>query len=160
MVLCSCMHAAVLNTCFRAVCSWASGDVDDGMSWPSSDVGYLGQISQLCDCRLRPPPKLPRLQPPIIISSAPSHPCGATWQNDIWIDETTTKLSQASHAKKDVYKSRIQCVDVVSSDNLSRNGKSVTMQDQSQGRTRWVFRLVRALRRVKTLRPVLLYYEM
>jgi hypothetical protein len=51
-------------------------------------------------------------------------------------------------------------VDVVSSDILSRNGKSVTMQDQSQGRTRRVLRLVRALRRVKTLRPVLLYYEM
>jgi hypothetical protein len=33
------------------------------------------------------------------------------------------------------------------------------MQDQSQGRTRRVFRLVRALRRVKTLRPVLLYDE-
>ncbi len=27
-------------------------------------------------------------------------------------------------------------VDVVSSDILSRNGKSVTMQDQSQGKTR------------------------
>jgi hypothetical protein len=51
-------------------------------------------------------------------------------------------------------------VDVVSSDILSMNGKSVTMQDQSQGRTRRVFRLVCALRRVKTLRPVLLYYEM
>jgi hypothetical protein len=51
-------------------------------------------------------------------------------------------------------------VDVVSSDILSRNRKSATMQDQSQGRTRRVFRLVRALRRVKTLRPVLLYYEM
>jgi hypothetical protein len=51
-------------------------------------------------------------------------------------------------------------VDVVSSDILSRNRKSVTMQDQSQGRTQRVFRLVRALRRVKTLRPVLLYYEM
>jgi hypothetical protein len=50
-------------------------------------------------------------------------------------------------------------VDVVSSDILSRNGKSATMQDQSRGRTRRVFRLVRALRRVKTLRPVLLYYE-
>jgi hypothetical protein len=50
-------------------------------------------------------------------------------------------------------------VDVVSSDILSRNGKSVTMQDQSQGRTRRVFRLVQALRRVKTLHPVLLYYE-
>jgi hypothetical protein len=35
----------------------------------------------------------------------------------------------------------------------------VTMQDQSQGRTRRVFRLVRALRRVKIVRPVLLYYE-
>jgi hypothetical protein len=33
------------------------------------------------------------------------------------------------------------------------------MQDQSQGRTRRVFRLVRALWRVKTLRPVLLYYD-
>jgi hypothetical protein len=51
-------------------------------------------------------------------------------------------------------------VDVVSSDILSRNGKIATMQDQSQGRTRRVFKLVRALRRVKTLRPVLLYYEM
>jgi uncharacterized membrane protein len=51
-------------------------------------------------------------------------------------------------------------VDVMSSDILNRNGKSVTIQDQSQGRTRRVFRLVRALRRVKTLRPVLLYYEM
>jgi hypothetical protein len=51
-------------------------------------------------------------------------------------------------------------VDVVSSDILSRNGKSVTMQDQSQGRTWRVFRLVQALRRVKTLRPVLLYYKM
>jgi hypothetical protein len=37
--------------------------------------------------------------------------------------------------------------------------KSATMQDQSQGRTRRVFRLVRTLRRVKILRPVLLYYE-
>jgi hypothetical protein len=51
-------------------------------------------------------------------------------------------------------------VDVVSSDILSRNGKNVTMQDQSQGRTRRIFRLIRSLRRVKTLRPVLLYYEM
>jgi hypothetical protein len=34
-------------------------------------------------------------------------------------------------------------VDVVSSDILSRNGESVTMQDQSQGRTQRVFRLVR-----------------
>jgi hypothetical protein len=51
-------------------------------------------------------------------------------------------------------------VDVVSSDILSRNGKSATIQDQSQGRTQQVFRLVRALRRIKTLRPVLLYYEM
>jgi hypothetical protein len=51
------------------------------------------------------------------------------------------------------------CVDIVSSDILSRNGKSVTMQDQSRGRTRRVFRLVRALRRVKPLRPVLMYYE-
>jgi hypothetical protein len=50
-------------------------------------------------------------------------------------------------------------VDVVSSDILSRNGKSATMQDQSQERTQRVFRLVRVLRRVKTLRPVLLYYE-
>jgi hypothetical protein len=53
----------------------------------------------------------------------------------------------------------VQTVDVVSSDILSRNGKSATMQDQSQGRIRRVFRLVRALRRVKTLRTVLLYYE-
>jgi hypothetical protein len=51
-------------------------------------------------------------------------------------------------------------VDVVSSDILSRNGKNATIQDQSQGRTRRIFRLIRALRRVKTLRPVLLYYEM
>jgi hypothetical protein len=50
-------------------------------------------------------------------------------------------------------------VDVVSSDIWSRNGKNAIMQDQSRGRTRRVFRLVRALRRVKTLRPVLLYYE-
>jgi hypothetical protein len=56
--------------------------------------------------------------------------------------------------------SRFTCVDVVSSDILSRNEKNATMQDQSQGRTRRVFRLVQALRRVKTLRPVLLYYEM
>jgi hypothetical protein len=54
----------------------------------------------------------------------------------------------------------IQCVDVVSSDILSRNGQSVTMQDQSKERTQKVFRLVRVIRRVKTLRPVLLYYEM
>jgi hypothetical protein len=53
-----------------------------------------------------------------------------------------------------------QSVDVVSSDILNRNGKSATMQDQSQGRTCRVFRLIRAIRRVKTLRPVLLYYEM
>jgi hypothetical protein len=53
----------------------------------------------------------------------------------------------------------LDTVDVMSSDILSRNGKSVTVQDQSRGRTRRVFRLVRALRRVKTLRPVLLYYE-
>jgi hypothetical protein len=33
------------------------------------------------------------------------------------------------------------------------------MQDQSRGRTRQIFRLVQALRRVKPLRPVLLYYE-
>jgi hypothetical protein len=51
-------------------------------------------------------------------------------------------------------------VDVVSSDILSRNVKSATIQDQSQGRTQQVFRLVRALRRIKTLRPILLYYEM
>jgi hypothetical protein len=51
-------------------------------------------------------------------------------------------------------------VDVVSSDILSRNGKNATIQDQSQERTRRIFRLIRALRRVKTLRPVLLYYEM
>jgi hypothetical protein len=53
----------------------------------------------------------------------------------------------------------IPLVDVGSSDIWSRNGKSATMQDQSQGRTRRVFRLVRALRRVKILRPVLLYYD-
>jgi hypothetical protein len=58
-----------------------------------------------------------------------------------------------------VTRKNMDCVDVASSDILSRNGKSATMQDQSQGRTRRVFRLVRALRRVKTLRPVLLYYE-
>jgi hypothetical protein len=50
-------------------------------------------------------------------------------------------------------------IDVVSSDILSRNRKSATIQDQSRGRTRRVFRLVRALWRVKTLRPILLYYE-
>jgi hypothetical protein len=46
-------------------------------------------------------------------------------------------------------KSVIISVDVVSSDILSRNGKNATMQDQSQGRTRRVFRLVRTLQRVK-----------
>jgi tyrosine-protein phosphatase YwqE len=51
-------------------------------------------------------------------------------------------------------------VNVVSSDILSRNEKNATMQDQSQERTRRVFRLVRVIRRVKTIRPVLLYYEM
>jgi hypothetical protein len=50
-------------------------------------------------------------------------------------------------------------VDIVLSDILSRNGKNVIMQDQSQGRTQRVFKLVQALRRVKTLRPVFLYYE-
>jgi hypothetical protein len=55
---------------------------------------------------------------------------------------------------------KIHTVDVVSSDILNRNEKSVTMQDQSQGRTQQVFTLVQALWRVKTLRPVLLYYEM
>jgi hypothetical protein len=50
-------------------------------------------------------------------------------------------------------------VDVVPSDIWSRNGKSVTMQDQSRERTRRIFRQVQALRRVKTLRPVLLYCE-
>jgi hypothetical protein len=54
----------------------------------------------------------------------------------------------------------VQTVDVVSSDILSRNGKSATMQDQSQERTRRVFRLVQSLWIVKTLHPVLLYYEM
>jgi hypothetical protein len=66
---------------------------------------------------------------------------------------------------QDIYDSGRVCIyiyiyiDVVSSDILNRNGKSVTMQDQSLGRTRRVFRLVQALRRVITLRPVLLYYK-
>jgi hypothetical protein len=50
-------------------------------------------------------------------------------------------------------------VDIVPSDIWSRNGKNATMQDQSRERTRRIFRLVQVLRRVKTLRPVLLYYE-
>jgi hypothetical protein len=56
-------------------------------------------------------------------------------------------------------KMSIGLVDVVSSDILSRNEKIAIMQDQSRGRTRQVFRLVRALLRVITLRPILLYYE-
>jgi hypothetical protein len=48
----------------------------------------------------------------------------------------------------------------MSSDILSRNGKNATIENQSQGRTRRVFKLVWALRRVKNLRLVLLYYEM
>jgi hypothetical protein len=50
-------------------------------------------------------------------------------------------------------------VDIVPSDIWSRNGKNTTMQDQSRERTRRIFRLVQVLRRVKTLRLVLLYYE-
>jgi hypothetical protein len=61
---------------------------------------------------------------------------------------------------RNTIQTQILTVDCMSSDILSRNEKSATMQDQSQGRTRRVFRLVRALRRVKTLRPVLLCYEM
>jgi hypothetical protein len=69
----------------------------------------------------------------------------------VWLD--------MAQPNKHVLKKQNHTVNVMSSDILSRNGKSVTMQDQSQGRTRQVFRLVRALRRVKTVRPVLLYYE-